>query len=918
MTNGADRRRANDYGHRVSPTPAEAAVDEPAPGLITRPALLASRRPRATLAVWGILIAVGVYAYVWALDREGFPPVSTPFVEIETDYFVDDVDRVDAEIARPLFEAFRDVEGVGQIQTFSRANRMFGFIEFGSDYVSSEGVALLEAAPPPDLPPGVELSFDPVEPTKFADVYDLIVTIAGPPGTPARDLEAQADIAAAALTRLDEVTDAAALDLFTEAVNPETGATESRQTTFSRFAGPGDDRSTEAVGVGVVRNENADIDTLDFSDAVQGAIDDGLGLDPGFSVLIGADFASSVRQQLASLTSNLLFGLIAVALVSLVLIGWRTAVLTAAFMATVMLTALSGLWLIGYSLNTTTLFGLILTLGLLVDDAIVISESIDSSRDHPSGPEPEVGVIRTAVDRVGAASFAGTLSTLTVFAPMAFVSGILGEFIRPIPITVILTLAVSFVLSVTLIPTLGRIFILRGQAGNSPVVRLQRQLAHGLGRLAAAPARGGAKGIGIGAGLIVFGTVVIVLGMGAAGRVGFNIFPPTKDSTALQASIDYDEGLSIDEAQALQATVDEKVIAALDGEVERYQVIFGSERGAALFVDLTPMDTRSVTSRGLVDAIEAATADIDGVRFSANAVDIGPPPEEFPFQVQVRFAPDRLAAAEELADEVAATLPGQVLDKSTGDETRIGLAFVSTEGQIRRTDDERVLEVRANFDTDDLSANLAAAEELVGDLWPAADLEARGLAADALSFDFGFESDNQDDFASLLVALLVAIALMLLFLMLQFRSLVQPILVFLAVPFSFFGVFTLLERTDNTLSFFVTVGFIALVGVAVNNTILLVDAANQERRDGATAAAAIRVAVERRYRPLVVTTATTVAGLLPLALSDPFWEALCFVLIGGLVSSTVLVLTVFPVLYLLVEGARGWVNPRVRRLVGRS
>lgn len=79
-------------------------------------------------------------------------------------------------------------------------------------------------------------------------------------------------------------------------------------------------------------------------------------------------------------------------------------------------------------------------------------------------------------------------------------------------------------------------------------------------------------------------------------------------------------------------------------------------------------------------------------------------------------------------------------------------------------------------------------------------------------------------------------------------------------------------------------------------------------------AEAIGTAVERRFRPLLVTTATTVAGLLPLALADPFWEALCFVLIGGLVSSTFLVLTAFPAMYLAVATARNG----VRRLFGRG
>ena len=114
------------------------------------------------------------------------------------------------------------------------------------------------------------------------------------------------------------------------------------------------------------------------------------------------------------------------------------------------------------------------------------------------------------------------------------------------------------------------------------------------------------------------------------------------------------------------------------------------------------------------------------------------------------------------------------------------------------------------------------------------------------------------------------------------------------------------------------VGFIALIGVAVNNTILLVDAANRARRTGATAGEAIQEAVTRRFRPLVATTITTVVGLLPLALSDPFWESLGFTLIGGLVSSTTLVLFCFPAFYLGLEAVRTPLRNVIRRRRGRA
>jgi multidrug efflux pump subunit AcrB len=219
--------------------------------------------------------------------------------------------------------------------------------------------------------------------------------------------------------------------------------------------------------------------------------------------------------------------------------------------------------------------------------------------------------------------------------------------------------------------------------------------------------------------------------------------------------------------------------------------------------------------------------------------------------------------------------------------------------------------VRAAFDNDDLTSNLSATEDLVKELFPPERLLEAGLEADALAFDFGQESDNQDDFAALGTSGLVALGLMLLLLIIQFRSLLQPILVFLAIPFSFFGLTSALALTDNGISFFSAVGFIALIGVVVNNTILLVDSANQARRSGLGLADSIEQAVSRRFRPLIATTITTVVGLMPLALSDPFWEGLSFTLMGGLVSSTVLVLLSFPVYYLVLTGAVEWMKDQV-------
>jgi multidrug efflux pump subunit AcrB len=576
--------------------------------------------------------------------------------------------------------------------------------------------------------------------------------------------------------------------------------------------------------------------------------------------------------------------------------------------------SLAALWLIGYSLNTITLFGLILTLGLLVDDAIVISEAIDANRDESDDP---IGVVRTAINRVGSASFAGTLTTVLVFAPMAFVSGTLGEFIRLIPITVIITLLLSFLFSIVFISALSKPFFLRGKHPNNPVIRAEEATARGLGRLAEYPSSHGAKGIAVGLGVFAGAMAMIFGSFQIAASVGFNIFPESDDSNAMFVTVDFDPGTTIEAAQVTATDIDEIIVDVLGDDLVSSQYINGNDRQLIAFVELTNFNDRSTKAQTFVDRMEDRLDDVDGVRAAVQTLQNGPPVDEYPFAAQIDVDATTVDAGQALADDLRSALIGAQLDKPSGEATTVLDAIVSTDGQIYRLDGRRQLEVRAQFSSDDLTNNLDTTEALVNDLFDADELATRGLPADAIAFDFGQESDNQDDFASLGQAMMFALALMLLLLIVQFRSIVQPFLIFLAVPFSFFGVFSILSLTGNPISFFVGVGFIALIGVVVNNTILLVDAANQARRRGLRPGLAIADAVERRFRPLVATTITTVVGLLPLALSDPFWEALSFTLIGGLLSSTFLVLTAFPVFYLAVEKFRTPVRNMARRRMGK-
>jgi len=886
---------------------------EPRRSLITSIATIATRRWQVTLAFMVVLLIAGVSAYGFGLDREGFPPVNTPIAIVTGTYFVDDADVVDAEVTVPLAEAFADVADVAEVQTQARPSSFLVFVEFDSSVDSSVGTERL-AALNVELPAGAQADYRSVNAAKFIDSYDLLVSVVGPPDVTPAELQEQAASLAIYLGDNDDISEAVVRDLLTDSIDPSTGEEETRLTRFTRVAlGPGD--FVEAIAIGVTRSEDSDLDVLGFTDEVNNALGGSDSpLANGFSAEITADFASGVRQQISSLTSNLLTGLLAVAVVSLLLIGWRVAVLTAGFMALVLMGALVGLWTVGYTLNTITLFGLILTLGLLVDDAIVISESIDANRDEPDPAEDikSVGVIRRAIDRVGAASFAGTLTTVVVFSPMLFIGGILGEFIRPIPSTVIITLLLSFLFSVVFIPVIGRLFLLKGDKPHNPIIRAEKVIADGAGRLAAFPSGNGPKGWLVGGAMALFAFLAIGSGLNLAGGLGFSIFPQGKDSVGLSLSAEFAPGTTIEEAQVITAQIDEVVVDVLGDDLLRAQYARGNERLIEEFIDLTPIGSRPTKSPEFVEQIEEQLVGIEGARVTIGQLENGPPVEEFPFAMQISVADDSAADAQSFAEELASEIIGAEFASGT-DTVAIIDAQISTDGAIARADGARFIEVRAKYDEDSgISGILTETEDFLTNAYPASELEARGLAGDALGFDFGLESDNQEDFAALGAAGAIALALMLLLLTIQFRSLAQSVLIFLAIPFSFFGVFGALTLSDNPLSFLAVVGFIALIGVAVNNTILLVDAANQERRAGASIGPAIGSAVASRFRPLVATTITTVAGLMPLSLADPFWESLGFTLMGGLVSSTILVLLAFPAFYIALEVVRTWSRNLVR------
>jgi multidrug efflux pump subunit AcrB len=159
---------------------------------------------------------------------------------------------------------------------------------------------------------------------------------------------------------------------------------------------------------------------------------------------------------------------------------------------------------------------------------------------------------------------------------------------------------------------------------------------------------------------------------------------------------------------------------------------------------------------------------------------------------------------------------------------------------------------------------------------------------------------RQESFGGMGVAIIVALFGVLAILVLEFRTFRSTLIVASVIPLGVVGGIAALWLTGNTLSFTATIGFIALIGIEVKNSILLVDFTNQLREEGMGLDAAIEQAGQTRFLPILLTTATALGGLLPLALEDsPLYSPLAWVIIGGLLTSTVLTRVVTPVMYKL-------------------
>lgn len=688
------------------------------------------------------------------------------------------------------------------------------------------------------------------------------------------------------------------------------------------------------------------------------------------------DQADYVNRRLSGLGMDFLIA-IALVFITLLPLGNRASIIV---MVSIPLSLAIGLVLLnalGYGLNQLSIVGLVVALGLLVDDSIVVVENIERwIRDGFSKKEAAL----KATKQISLSVVGCTVTLIIAFLPLVFLPEGSGDFVRSLPMAVIMSVLASMLVSLTIIPFLSTWFLKdKGADHSNKVFDLFQKGIH----LSYAPLLERALRK---PGLTLLIAGIIFLGsMSLFPIIGFSLFPPSEKpqflvniTTPLQSNLNTTNEVAKQVEAELSQIPDILNFASNIGKGNPriyYNEIPENERTdyAQLFVQLDP-NTSPPRKMEIIANLQAKFSDFAGAKVEVKNFEQGPPVTA---PVEVRLSGENLDTLRNLAAKVELLLketPGTIYvnnpvanlktdirvaiqkDKARQlgvsiaevDRTvRLALAgldlgsFTDPQGMERTillTSPKAEKATLANFDGLYVNNQLGAGIPLsqIANL----ELESSTLTIDHYNkirsvsisafVDQNFLSDRvisevmskmnqvdlpdgysfkmagefetrQESFAGFNTVIIITVFLFIAVLILMFKTFKSTIIVLSVIPLGMVGALIALWMTGNSLSFVAIIGLIALAGIEVKTSILLVDFTNQLRQEGKPLEAAIREAGEIRFLPIVLTTITAIGGLIPIALStNPLISPLAIVLIGGLISSTLLSRIVTPVMYKLL------------------
>jgi multidrug efflux pump len=727
---------------------------------------------------------------------------------------------------------------------------------------------------------------------------------------------------------------------------------------------------------------------LDVADAVTSRIDavSGVLYPDNVRVEVVTSDAEYIRTDLRNLLVNGFETVAIIVVLLMIFLGWREAILASIAVPLTFLMTFIVLGQLGYTINFLTLFSLILALGILVDGAIVVTEGMHGYL--VKGKTPKQAAIAT-IREFQTPLISGTLTTIFVFLPMMMTSGIIGKFIKSIPVTVTIVLISSIIVALGIITTLGSRFLHTESAQHSG--KKERGIGKIIARVYDAYSRTLANFLTHTKKRTVFFFTMTALFLGSLslpviGVLQVNMFPAS-DVESFFIDIEKPIGTPLSETDKLAKTVEALLLK--DTRIASFvtNVGTGSNAGSMSVANsnthlgsftVNLRKDRAQTSIEISEEYERAFETITTGNVKVAQQSSGPE-QGAPVNVQVHG--DNLDTLDIVAGQVAdllETVPGArnvelstkesngefvlSIDRaqarfygvSTADVASLLRSAVTgnTATVLKKDGDDIDVIVRYDLDTGSsglsrintididtissltittpkgdiplasfLSSDLGVSRPLirhedaerlinvtsqVQDGYQAQQIvsafqkKAKTLALpDGYTLSYGGESESiNKSFADMFKAMFVGMFMIAGLLIWQFRSYRQPLFVLSSIPLSLIGVFPGLVLVGEAVSFPSFIGIVALAGIVVNNAIILIDRINENRTsNGMSIDDAITEAASSRLQPILLTTMTTVAGILPLALTNPSWGPLGYSIVFGLLFSTVLTLFMVPLLY---------------------
>ncbi|HUW41334.1 MAG TPA: efflux RND transporter permease subunit [Rectinemataceae bacterium] len=1015
---------------------------------------LAVRRPTAVVAAVIVLLGLGAMGY-FKLGADLFPAADTPVVSIHSEYPGAGSEEVEKDVVKPIEDAVSGLPGIDKIRSVSGEGFGYTIIQFTMATKSDTAVldvqkavdAMAESLPADAGRPVISKYDINAQPMMDLAIYGQL---------PYEELRAAADslrkrlenlrgvgtvtLLGAPKRELDIVVDRIALESYGLGLGTVIGALRANNVTmpsglmrqsgvnrpvrvvgeFSSvgevgrlriplprggtvalsdlasvgFAYPRDESRARmdgrsAIGLLVVKTSDANIvDTANRIKADLAA--ESRMLPAGISLRVASDSTVFINSSLNETRRDLLLGILVTAVVLfLFLRKWRSSLIVLVAIPTSLVSTFFMMYLCGFTLNIVSVMALALCIGILVDDSIVVLENIH--RHRQLGEEPTAAAIRGRSE-IAMAAIAITSCDVVVFAPVAFMGDIVGQFFRQFGLTVVFASLFSLFVSFTLTPAMAA-RLLERESADGPAERPGRFAAFFDSRVKGGYRRTLLWSLRHRAAVLaaVAALVAASLSLLPLGAVQTE-FMPAFDQGKLDIDVNLGAGADMGRTEAAAKTIEARLLSL--PEVRDVFSRIGTSMGpnlAEITVRLKDKSQRRTSQSQLARELRSWVASLPGAEISVReeAVTAQTSIEgNKPFILNIT-GPDRsaLSSLAARAEALLRATPGAVdvqnSDRSRQTEINVAVdrlalsecglsaadvagalrtAFAGTEaGVFRSAGEEYDMVVKFSPDQTKTPLDLAAIRltGAYGGLVPIGqvaritrgdapsslersmrsnvvtlmcDLQGRPLGAVSRDVEAGMKgipfppgyayqlsgdtSMMSGSFRSLAWALAASIALVYLVLVVLYESYLTPFIRLLSLPAGIIGGLAAMALAGKTINIISFIGIIMLDGLASKNGTLLIDYTNTLLKRGLPLADALVEAGSTRLRPILMTSATMIVGMLPLALSSgsssEIKSGMAVVLIGGLVTSTLISPILLPVVYTLIAEARE------RRRTGRS